>query len=291
MFRARILSFLASLACVSMASAASGLAVGPRGGPAPSRADVVEIVCNDDCGPLALPDAPADFDLAFAARLTRAGVHVELSTAGQLLVRGPVRATGDVFIEALEADFRGGTIETRTRVGESIGGSITLNADRNVLTDWTQFDVPDSGTVRFVDAPSVRLGAGNVVGRATGGTLVLGGGIESGPPAELFLLDAGLVLDSVIPAFGGGVGVSAIEAAAPAAPSALDGHDAAALTWRIHLQGDVYLDLSAFELGSLRLTSKRTIRFTDAAPDPVPEPGPALLLGFGLAALSGCRRE
>ena len=40
------------------------------------------------------------------------------------------------------------------------------------------------------------------------------------------------------------------------------------LTWQITLGGDVYLDLSDFELGSLRLTSKKTIVFTDAPWEP-----------------------
>lgn len=293
MIRSRAV-FALSLLCVFWgAGPAFGLATGVGGGTSLGAGEEVQVFCNGDCGDFALPDAPSGFGLAFAARVLRDGTHVDVFSSGNVLVRGPVRVTGDVSIQAGSAAFQGGTITMSATGPDVTGASITLDASGGLVHGAERFEVALAGQVTLLSSPSIRLGSANVVGRTSGGTIRLGGADLLAPEVVTVGLDAGLVLASSIPPQQEGLFVAAVDAAPlPVAPlpeaSGTEGQD---VVWQIHLDGDVYLDLSGVELGSLRVTSKKTVLFTDTPWVPVPEPGTALLLGLGLAALTTTRRS
>jgi hypothetical protein len=54
--------------------------------------------------------------------------------------------------------------------------------------------------------------------------------------------------------------------------------------------GDIYIDLSMVELESIWIKALGSIVVSDLDSTPVPEPGPALLVGLGLIALASRRR-
>ena len=130
----RALAAAVSILTLVAGGQAFALAVDPDGATWLPEGDAVEALCNEACGFLRPNDLPADFDLALAARLIRDGAHVDLSTEGNLFVRGPVNATGDIFITSGEVDFDGGTIATRPpgleidpgRIELTTGGNITI---------------------------------------------------------------------------------------------------------------------------------------------------------------------
>ena len=198
--------------------------------------------------------------------------------------------TGDVSIQAGAAEFRGGTITTSAIGPDVTDPSITLDASGGLVHGGARFEVSLAGQVTLLSSPSIRLGSANVVGRMSGGTIRLGGADLRASEVATVVLDAGLVLQSSIPTQQEELFVAAMDAAQPpAAP--LPDSSGQGVVWKIHLDGDVYLDLSGVELGSLRVTSKKTMLFTDTPWVPVPEPGTALLLGLGLAAMTTTRRS
>lgn len=277
---------------------AFGLTVDEKGGSSLPSDALVEVLCVEDCSPLSGEGVPDDFDFAFGARLARDGGHVELSSYGSLYVRGPVNATGDIHIEAERVELVGGTITSRP-LGSGLEagnieliarGELSIETDRTLLIDPARL-VPPTATEISILGSVLVAGAPIEVSGGSGGSISLraGGGRTGGGS---IVLDGGLVpASSSGVGAAGGVTASALGATDPAEATSPGGTDdpESSLVWRLTLDGDVYLDLSDYTLASLRLTAQRIV-FVDDPTTPVPEPGTALLLGLGLAALATTRR-
>lgn len=227
-----------------------------------------ETLCDGDCSglpPFGLPLAQADpFDFELGLRIVEQGLDLTISSGGSVYLVGPANASDSIIFRAAQV-----LVFETTVNGHDFSIEIDTPGDGKIPLPGL-IDVPD-----LVALPGDRDWP--ICGCITLSTeIVLAG---EGGALEVTASDGpGLRLDGdrLI------VAAQAVEGGSASTPPPIGG------LW-VSRAGDVYVDLSGASLRSLTVDAAGAVVVAGGRAAPVPEPGTALLLGAGLAALASRR--
>ena len=224
-----------------------------------------ETLCDGDCSglpPLDLPLAQAaPFDFELGLRLVGQSLDLTISSGGSVYLVGPANVTDSVLLRAAQVVLLDTTI---------IGNDLSI-----------EIDTPGDGKIPLPDVIDLS-------------DLVALPGDRDWPICGCITLDTELVV-------AGGGGSSAVTAndgpglrldgdrlilAAQAVAGGSSSTPPPIGGLRVSRAGDVYVDLAGVTLRSLNVDAAGAVVVVGGRVAPVPEPGTALLLGAGLAALA-----
>lgn len=230
----------------------------------------IEILCDGDCGALDAAATspggePFDFDLGL--RVLRGGLDLTIESGGDVYLQqvGPLRATGSVHLSA--ADIH-------------VLGDLLIEADRVEL--WSRgSEIVKDGTVVVPPIVPPALVLRDVIDRIICACITVAGPETSVLAGDLELVGGGVSRRDGASTTLGAAGDLVVRAVAGVAPD-----EAATPGLWFTRAGDVFVDVSGVGLENLKVVAKGRLVIAGEGARPVPEPGPALLLGLGLWALS-----